>query len=687
MRILLLAAAIHNAIVVPPVQAETMTLGDSYWTRTRSFLVADNNVPVDLKNIVVGSRSFLTSTGKFGTPCIRFSTNDLYRLWNSPMNLGFGDFTIETFVKFDQVTNENQYICDLGNNGFTLRYYSTNNICVTVGETVHLSSPSKPVPGQWYHVAVVRQNGLMKLFIDGVMVSQGTPNLNISQTTNTWGNFGGGGGYNLFGSLDQSRIVGAAVYSANFTPPQEPFRRGGEYEAPYDSEWSNVVFLTNASADGLPVNASPVLGTISASGGATVTANGSIFGGGTMNTDGVNGVFKVENTNSQFNMGSGDFTVEFHIKSNVLQSGVKTLVGRKSSSDNGGWWIGLNSNRIQFGYSNGPTSLTLSSLVASSELQPGAWYHASISRVGIYMHLAINGTKIATATVNSLVFKDSALPLSIGATSSSTEAFNGSISHLRITKGVGRYYHNFTPRINSKYPERAPTEAEGTYPEDFGLHNGRSNMFLSFTSSTIGAYVNESPSTTGSSVTIDNVNTLFDKPTLKLTPGSTSVGSLSYPVNRPLLAHGDFTVEAWVKVSYTSNTSGLTIAAQWVTSTAGTWMLGVRNGLLTFWHHTTTIQYVSGTTNINDNAWHHVAATKKNGVITLFVDGKVEATFSHTSSFNNTTNFTIGANAGMAPLSGGTANYADVHVISGKSLYNGPFTPRTVRHPTATIVM
>ncbi len=51
---------------------------------------------------------------------------------------------------------------------------------------------------------------------------------------------------------------------------------------------------------------------------------------------------------------------------------------------------------------------------------------------------------------------------------------------------------------------------------------------------------------------------------------------------------------------------------------------------------------LGGTHTINDNVWHHIALTRKSGVVTLYVDGAVDATGNSTANVNNSYVSTLG---------------------------------------------
>ena len=84
---------------------------------------------------------------------------------------------------------------------------------------------------QWSHLALVRQNGIVSLYLNGINVGSATYLVNLVNLSKVEvGSF--------YGNLDEFRISKSAVYSGNFTPPSAPF---------LDSTDNTVVFDRSTS--------------------------------------------------------------------------------------------------------------------------------------------------------------------------------------------------------------------------------------------------------------------------------------------------------------------------------------------------------------------------------------------------------------------------------------------------------
>ncbi|MBV6508723.1 MAG: hypothetical protein JJLCMIEE_01789 [Acidimicrobiales bacterium] len=109
-------------------------------------------------------------------------------------------------------------------------------------------------------------------------------------------------------------------------------------------------------------------------------------------------------------------------------------------------------------------------------------------------------------------------------------------------------------------------------------------------------------------------------------------GSTSEVVLPPLdvVEGGDFTVEAWVKT--TENRTWRYVFSEG--NTAGIWAqwgLMLNNGYprLYLRQDNAVEKIVQGPATVNDNEWHHLAATRQGNTFTLYVDGDAAGTLTH----------------------------------------------------------
>ncbi len=81
--------------------------------------------------------------------------------------------------------------------------------------------------GDWHHVAVTREAGLLRMFVDGVLVGTGSSSVSYTSTIallSVGYQVQGSARFPFRGGIDEVRITkGVARYNENFTPPDKPF--------------------------------------------------------------------------------------------------------------------------------------------------------------------------------------------------------------------------------------------------------------------------------------------------------------------------------------------------------------------------------------------------------------------------------------------------------------------------------
>lgn len=176
---------------------------------------------------------------------------------------------------------------------------------------------------------------------------------------------------------------------------------------------------------------------VTASGNAQISTTQSKFGGASGSFDG-NGDYLTVATNSVFNFGTGDFTVEGW----VYLSSVTGDWFIASSSGSGGMFFGYSNTVSPYGWGVGRTAVAWDYITASTATT-NTWYHVAVCRSGTSLRIFVNGTQVGTTNTNSQSYNLSTTSMTIGS-QGTTYYLNGYIEELRITKGVARYTANFT---------------------------------------------------------------------------------------------------------------------------------------------------------------------------------------------------------------------------------------------------
>lgn len=209
---------------------------------------------------------------------------------------------------------------------------------------------------------------------------------------------------------------------------------------------ANLVLALPFVSGGLSSGFGDYAPSIKGSGSAkTVTANGSVsiastagYYGSAASFNGADATNISLGTNSDYNFGTGDWTVELWFNTNITgrQRLVSTTQGGFGSNT---WVLRLEpSNNLTF-FSNN----TISGAVASAR----QWNHAAVVRKGTNTSLFLNGVCCGIDTSDTKNYSEGGTNgLWIGTyynTGSGGEAYNGYIQDLRVYKGVAKYTGGF----------------------------------------------------------------------------------------------------------------------------------------------------------------------------------------------------------------------------------------------------
>lgn len=323
-------------------------------------------VDVITSKILVGSGNVKHSTAqaKFGSSSIYFDGSGDYITVQDPLNLGAGDFTIQlwynaldTIIERSIIGGEYsgsgmqwglRFATYSGYNGLTFAYGVYGSY--TVGTYVNNYWGTV---GQWDHIAVVRKNGVISIYINGISRALSVYNQNntfnpatdFTNATVTSRRIGGtlAGAADAYGYFDDILITDTALYSSDFTPPGElPTNSSG------DANYTDVVLLVNAEDNYLRIldksNSSHTLtsigGSYTKSASVANTTASSIRSGSSLEGffSASYGIFNSINPGENLTTDFGTPTVITQVKySNYGSSWAPTSVLIQSSSDNVNW--------------------------------------------------------------------------------------------------------------------------------------------------------------------------------------------------------------------------------------------------------------------------------------------------------------------------------------------------------------
>lgn len=170
-----------------------------------------------------GDATISTTQSKFGGSSGLFTLNGGILTIPYSASLEFGssdDFTVEMWARFSSLSSFRDIAGThaggqpigwlLQSDGTDLRFFTNASSTTSQNFGVTLST------GTWYHIAMSRESGTLRLFLDGDLKASAT----VSQSLESSVGFGIGRAGNIDGYLDDIRIIkGHALYTASFTPP------------------------------------------------------------------------------------------------------------------------------------------------------------------------------------------------------------------------------------------------------------------------------------------------------------------------------------------------------------------------------------------------------------------------------------------------------------------------------------
>ena len=346
-----------------------------------------------------------------------------------------GDFTIECWfyfmnstqqqqVLFTQRSSSNQYVPYLfwTSNATIVMYSSSNNSSWDIiNGTAVVSSWT---PQTWNHFAFTRSGSTNRIFFNGVQTytytnsssftNSGTFNLGMSPgETNTA----------TYGYVTDARLTKTAIYTSNFVPPTQTLTN-------YSTTYPASLLLNFNNGGIIDQHSSNVLETV---GNAQLSTSIKKYNNASIYFDG-SGDYLKSPSNPAYGIGTGDYTLEFWVYSNIAWSGVICLYNNNS----GGYFLQYNTGT---GLQTGVTGSSATGTYAVT-LTSGTWNHIAVSRASGSSKCFVNGTQVGSTVSDTTNYAQNGA--FIGALYNGDQALNGYIDDLRLTKGYARYTSNFT---------------------------------------------------------------------------------------------------------------------------------------------------------------------------------------------------------------------------------------------------
>jgi hypothetical protein len=590
---------------------------------------------------------------------------------NAALAPGTGDFTVESWINFSSlpsvasplfqndavgVSNNGKFWFGLLNDSGTYKLYIQRHATAT-NAFVNWT----PVVGTWYHIAVVRESGTLKMFIDGVSqsVTNSTAFNGISFDQNGASIGAISSPYYHHGYISNVRyIVGDALYTATFTPSTEPLTTTSQGATSSQVEiltcQSNRFVDNSSNAFAITVNGDTKVTPFSPF--APTAAYSASVNGGSGYFDG-SGDYLTTSSSTNLSLGSGDFTVEVWFYPTTTNT-YFPLDFRSGTS----FYFYVSSGSIN-------TTIGSNSETNFSGVVLNAWNHFACVRSGggsNNVSYFLNGVRGAQQTDTTNF--SSATVVTIGkrfeAFSGNDFYFTGYLNEARMVKGTALY-----------------SGATHTVPTAPLTAVANTQLLLNFTNAGIFDQTGKNNLETVGNAQIDTTTKKYGTGSMEF-DGTGDYLVVNSGGQDLAFGSGAFTIEFWVYINTVKNNALVDFRPN-----------GVGNGAYVTLYQDSggTIRlYVSGSDRITGGSlsidtWYHIALTRSGTDTKLFIDG--------TQSGSTYTDSTVYLNASNRPLVGQVGDdpsdasfpldgfIDDLRITKGVARYTAAFTPPTKAFP------
>jgi hypothetical protein len=608
---------------------------------------------------VAGNAQLSTAEKKYGTSSLRLDGTGDFVLYpdHADFDFGSGDFTIETWVRLDGLTNQQAIVSKRTNDtvGTPFLIWCQSGVIrgrltTTVTDyTISITTgPASITAGNWFHVALVRSGSTLRLTVNGTTTTTGNVGT-AAVITNTArlciGANAEDGSTAMAGYLDGFRVTRAARYSAAaFTPSRASTVRDETVDM---FAASTVLKLHMDGADQATTFADDSLigKTVTAAGNAAITAARANFGTSSAAFDGSGDYLSYADPALESNFGADDFTIEMWLHPTAIpSSGHAVLFSKRSNSTQARHvFVSLRpGGQIAVYASGNNTSWNLiEGWPVSAGIVAGQWQHVALTRQGTTWRVFVNGVVKDTRTGVIGTVSATTSPILIGS-DTDTFGFTGSIQDYRIYRGAAKYTADFTP----------PSALQG-----LGSTND-ANWSKCILATPMTADINDYAGkrvTADGSAKLTTATKKFGTAALDL---DTLAASKVVVADQPALelGSGDFTAEMWFRTSAAAGQAKLLLDKRAETTGSASPLviqvnsdqMQVLSGVGTGWAVNATLPRIR----IGD--WVHVAVTRQGSVYRAFINGVrvLEQTNVTGSLTDNATGWIVGgsytaANAGL----------------------------------------
>jgi len=641
---------------------------------------AQNNTFLDSSdnNLTVTAGSDVPVQGTFSPFCKdvgKWSTHfdgGAHLLWtHADFSFGTGDYTLECFIYLTGNGTQGGGIFQSGNGGTGSPALAQRD---TTGLTIYTSSGQKMtgnnntlLPGVWYHIAMVRASSVIRVYVDGALVTWNDGTTTAADTTNVTstslviGKYYSDS-YRFYGYISNARInKGTAVYTGAFDKPTAPLTaitntkllacRTNNYIFSQDSGNKTI---TNTYGTPKTKPFSPFKN--------SAAYDPAVHGGSFLFEQNANSSLSVSHA-TLFDFGTADYCIEAWLYPTQTSYSNSWAMWASTIGVNQYWgYTDGGGNQAAAGYSSYPAGGY--SAQNWHQPQPYVWTHVVFQNTGGYENWYKNGTRIYNVQ-NNPNHGSSATGMMFGRANNYASYFyyGGYISDLRVTTGA-----NYNPYSN------ASTLTVPTAPLTKGSYT---RLLLSGTNAAI-----KDVSGMNNLETVGN--TQLDTTVKKFGTASAEFDDVGDYLQLPQpsfipFAKGDFTIECWAYFASSSIGDGqglFQLSNGYLNSQVRGPAAGAEanNGKWAMFAGTTQYTHTSVP---SINTWYHVAMVRNSGTTKLYIDGVSILSASDSTDYTDTY-FVIGGWYATGYLMHG---YIDDFRITHKARYTSNFTVPDAEHP------
>lgn len=570
--------------------------------------------------------------------------------------------TIEFWVNFSELSADQLLVGRQNQSWVSFNYSALGVTTSKIGFSITadngsswttVSSSTTPTIGQWYHIAAVRDNTTLRLYINGTQEASTAFASTPSSPSNPF-KIGGFDTSTLTSKcyLSNVRYVkgstsGALPYSGNFTPPTTPL--SAITGTQLLTAQSNRFVDNSSNAFAITVGGTPSVQAFSPF-QPTIAWSPSVVGGSGY-FDG-SGDYLATPTSSQ-PTAAGDFTVSCWFYLTSFASSYYVPGGNWSAATSDEWLIQIQNNGAIRFLTSADGTFSSTGVVRLNE-----WMYFSATRSGSTVTVQVNGTTVRTYT-KSDTLGSASKSINIGQQPGNSWPFNGYIADFRFVSGSAI----------TAIPTAPATAISGT------------SLLLNFTNAGI----------------LDNASA-NDLETVGNAQISTSIvkygtGSMAFDGTGDWLiipysqnfnfGTGDFTVECWANITYVQYTAIITSTNTSIST--NNWLLGYSNTAyqMAFGIDSGGTAIVGADYTPYVNIWTHIAASRSGTTLRLFFNGVQVASATNSTSFtgDSANPVSIGkryTNSTSYPING---YIDDLRITKGVARYTSNFTPPIARMP------